>query len=101
MKQRIRSDIIDLRLKAKRAGAYPCEVGCPFGGDCEICCYLFPALFANCAELFQYRFLGYGVSIISGPAFSEIEPDCPCFSLGEHFVSRRIALFMEERWLNA
>jgi len=96
MKQRIRSDIIDLRLKAKREGKIPCEVRCPFGGDCEICCYLFPALFDNCAELFQYISLGYSLSITSEPAFSEIKPDCPCFSLGEDFVSRRIALFMEE-----
>ena len=96
MKQRIHSDIVDLRLEAKCDGKTPCEARCPFGGDCEICCYLFPALFDNCAELFPYRSLGYSISIISEPAFSEIEPDCPCFSLGEDFVAWRIALFMEK-----
>ena len=86
MKQRIRSDIIDLRLKAKRAGAYPCEMGCPFGADCEICCYLFPALFDN-----HMKRMIYPCSYIHQECGM-----CPCSCLGEYLVSRRIDLFMEE-----
>jgi len=98
MEQRIHSDIRWLRLKAKRNGTNPCKSGCPFGGDCEICCYLFPTLFDNymvkrpnsCDNDEVYRLHMFNVNL------GYNEPCCPCLSLDEGFVTWRIALFMEK-----
>jgi len=102
MKQRIRKDVERLRQAAKFRGESPCSclVGCPFGGDCEICCYLFPALFDNYMVKrpivldgkFNRIFRLYLVDDDGGHS----EPSCPCHSLGEDFVTWRIALFMEK-----